>query len=530
MAVIAGGGDLPSGAPFIGNSVYECSRIGYTRRRKPLGGRHGRTRRRSRRPHQRSRARGDGGALAAEPADRDRSQRQGRRTARLEPGDGQDAALAPRRQEGRLDRARRAPLPLYPDDRAHRLRRQRVPPPGRPPVRRARGAAAGPPGRGRSAQRRGYRRDRTPDPGAQAMTAWLTDTLLYTGLLIALVLLVRRLFSHYFGPQFAYALWALPALRLLLPPVELPADMGPQQAQLSDQALLALAMATSTSPVAAPAPSPLWQRTDLWLALWLGSAALFLAWRIVSYLRMRRELLAEARPVGEVGRIRLVETPAVSSPVAFGVRDKVVALPQFFMAMPDRGARDLAIAHELEHHRGHDIAANFAAEPLLALHWFNPLAWIGWRAMRRDQEAACDARVLAGRDREARAAYAGLIAGFAAGPRLALAAPLACPMSGGLWGEKSIIHRLRSLSMSDVSPSRRRLGRWLLAGGALALPLTASVSYAAAAQDGPLQPVDVAPSDAPPASPVPPVPPVPPGAIQAPLPPAAPDAPKVEKR
>jgi hypothetical protein len=81
--------------------------------------------------------------------------------------------------------------------------------------------------------------------------------------------------------------------------------------------------------------------------------------------------------------------------------------------------------------------------------------------------------------------------------------------------------------MSDVSPSRRRLGRWLLAGGALALPLTASVSYAAAAQDGPLQPVDVAPSDAPPASPVPPVPP---GAIQAPLPPAAPDAPKVEKR
>ena len=358
------------------------------------------------------------------------------------------------------------------------------------------------------------------------MTAWLTDTLLYTGLLIALVLLVRRPCSRYFGPQFAYALWALPALRLLLPPVELPADMGPQQAQLSDQALLALAMATSAPPAAAPAPAPLWERADLWLALWLASAAIFLAWRIVSYLRMRRELLAEARPVGEVGRIRLVETPAVSSPVAFGVRDKVVALPQLFMAMEDRAARDLAIAHELEHHRGHDIAANFAAQPLLALHWFNPLAWIGWRAMRRDQEAACDARVLAGRDREVRAAYAGLIAGFAAGPRLALAAPLACPMAGGLWGEKSIIHRLRSLSMSDVSPSRRRLGRWLLAGGALALPLTASISYAAA-QDGPVQPVEVAASDVPPA---PPVPPVPPGAVQPPLPPAAPDAPRVEKR
>jgi len=148
---------------------------------------------------------------------------------------------------------------------------------------------------------------------------------------------------------------------------------------------------------------------------------------------------------------------------------------------------------------------------------------MGWRAMRCDQEAACDARVLAGRDREVRAAYAGLIAGFAAGPRLALAAPMACPIIG----EKSIIHRLRSLSMSDVSRSRRRLGRWLLAGGALALPLTASISYAASAQDREVQTVEVAPSDAPPP---PPEPPLPPRAPDAPLPPGAPEAPKVEKR
>jgi beta-lactamase regulating signal transducer with metallopeptidase domain len=346
------------------------------------------------------------------------------------------------------------------------------------------------------------------------MTAWLTDTLLYTGLLIALVLLVRRPFSRWFGPQFAYALWALPALRLLLPPIELPAAMAPVQAQLSDQALRVLAMSVQDSPAAAPTPAPLWERADVWLALWLGSAALFLAWRMISYRRMRRELLAQARPVGEVGRIRLVETPGVSSPVAFGVRDKVVALPPNFMAMEDRAARDLAIAHELAHHQGHDIAANFAAQPLLALHWFNPLAWIGWRAMRRDQEAACDARVLAGRDRHERALYAGLIANFAAGPRLALAAPMACPIIG----EKSIIHRLRSLSMSDVSPSRRRLGRWLLAGGALMLPLTASISYAAA-QDSTVESVDVDPSAAP-AAPV---------APEAPTAPQAPDAPKIER-
>jgi len=195
------------------------------------------------------------------------------------------------------------------------------------------------------------------------------------------------------------------------------------------------------------------------------------------------------------------------------------------MAMEDRAARDLAIAHELAHHRGHDIAANFAAQPLLALHWFNPLAWVGWRAMRRDQEAACDARVLESCGREQRAAYADLIAGFAAGPRLALAAPMACPMAGGLWAEKSIIHRLRSLSMADVSPRRRLVGRILLAGGVLALPLTASVSYASAQQASAVEPVPVAPSDAPQA----PLPPQSPQAAEAPLPPQPPQAPRVER-
>ena len=42
------------------------------------------------------------------------------------------------------------------------------------------------------------------------------------------------------------------------------------------------------------------------------------------------------------------------------------------------------------------IVANFAAQPLLALHWFNPIAWLGWRAMRRDQEAAIVANFAAG--------------------------------------------------------------------------------------------------------------------------------------
>jgi hypothetical protein len=79
--------------------------------------------------------------------------------------------------------------------------------------------------------------------------------------------------------------------------------------------------------------------------------------------------------------------------------------------------------------------------------------------------------------------------------------------------------------MSDVSPSRRRLGRWLLAGGALTLPLTASISYAAAAQDSVVESVDVDASEAPSA----PQAPVAPEAPQAPEAPRAPDAPRIER-
>ncbi|MGX7895536.1 M56 family metallopeptidase [Tsuneonella sp. HG222] len=308
------------------------------------------------------------------------------------------------------------------------------------------------------------------------MTGWLIDTALYTGLLIGAVLVLRRPVGRAFGPGMAYALWALPLLRFVLPPIVLPASLAPQT-PAADPALAYASGASSAADAAmllAVPAEPVWSWMDFVLPVWIAGAVLLLSWRIASYHRMRRDLLAMAKPVGEAGRVRLVETPAIASPVAFGVVDKVVALPPRFMAMEDRTARDLAIAHELAHHRGRDILANFAAQPLLAMHWFNPLAWAGWRAMRRDQEAACDARVLEGRDASERVAYARLITGFAAGPRLALAAPMACPIIG----EKSIIHRLRSLSMSDVSMRRRWLGRALFGAAAVALPLTASVSYA----------------------------------------------------
>ncbi|QGN53829.1 M56 family metallopeptidase [Novosphingobium sp. Gsoil 351] len=338
--------------------------------------------------------------------------------------------------------------------------------------------------------------------------SFLTDTLVWTGVLIAAVLVLRRPVARAFGPGMSYALWLLPLLRFALPPIPLPAGFAPA-APASVPAAAGAEVITVT--LATPATPEVVIPWALLLTIaWLLGAVLFLVARWLEYRAMRRRLLTGAVEVDCREGVRIVESPAVDAPVALGVRDKVIVLPPRFLITGVLAERALAIEHELAHHRGKDLIANIVAQPLLALHWFNPLAWAAWNAMRRDQEAACDARAMAGCDARTRAAYARVIASFAAGERLghgtALAAPMACPVLG----DKSIVHRLRSLTMSDISPRRRSIGRWTLAAGAaLALPLTATVVYAG--QDAA-------------AAPAAPTPPAAPAGV-----PTAPDEPRIEK-
>ena len=369
------------------------------------------------------------------------------------------------------------------------------------------------------------------------MTDWLLDTLLWTAGLIALVLLVRRPVARWLGPQAAYALWLIPALRLIMPPLLLPAWMAPAKPAETSGAAIQFPFLDPLAPVATPpgqagseaaasvmpaTPNPVaffesGPFIEIGLGVWLLGAAIFLYLRFNAYFRLRAELLEGSKEVGRTGKVRLIETAGTNAPLAFGVIDKVVALPEGFLAQPDQTARDLALAHEMAHHKGQDLLINVLVQPLFALHWFNPLGRYGWLALRRDQEAACDARVMAAKPAEERAAYANLIVSFAAGPNVALAAPMACPVLG----EKSIIHRLRSLKMNNTSNNQRLAGRLMLGAAVLALPLTASISYAA--DDAPAAPSTPAAPAVSAVAPLPPAPPAPPAApvASAPLAPVA---------
>lgn len=344
------------------------------------------------------------------------------------------------------------------------------------------------------------------------LQAW-GDTLVTTAVLVLLVLIVRKPFARHFGPRLTYALWAVPALRLVLPPLPLadPVIVTPAPAVEVATAVPAdLPVAAS-----APAAEPLWSLAELTpflFAVWAAGMVAVLVTAIVSHRRFRREVLSDAVELEPIGRIRLIMSDAVDGPVAFGLWQRHVAVPHDFFARYVAEERALAIDHELSHHRHGDLWANSAALVLLAAQWFNPFAWRAIRAFRFDQEAACDARVLGmvdreeadGEGRDRTASYATAIVKAAVGPRLSLAAPMAV--------HDNLQERLTMLTQQDISKKRGLVGRLLVGGATLAVLATTATLVPAGIVVAKAQAADV------------PAPPAPPEAA---LPPEAPEAPGV---
>ncbi len=334
------------------------------------------------------------------------------------------------------------------------------------------------------------------------MIAWGMETLMATTLLMLAVLLLRNPVRRAFGPAVAYALWALPVLRLGLPP--LPGDwrlsglltpliektmakgmtvgvLNPDRlpASVTDHAIATIDLNMAAAPVrmvivppvaTADGPSVLL----LVLIAWAIGAVIFLGYHLITYHRFCRRLDSHTRRRHRMAghRIEVIETDATGGPLAFGIWRKVVAFPSDFAERYDEDERDLALAHELTHHARGDLIANWVALVVLALHWFNPIAWRAFRAFRADQEMACDALVLAGRDAAFAHAYGRAIVKSAHGGAVSAACHLHTI--------NELKGRLRMLSIGKKSRARIVAGSaGVLVLTVTALGLTASGTQAA---------------------------------------------------
>lgn len=307
------------------------------------------------------------------------------------------------------------------------------------------------------------------------MTDWLFDTLVATSALLLFVLLVRGSVARYFGPSVAYWLWLLPAARLFMPiltkEVVAPApiaDAGFVTAAVGDSVLTG---AGATPDAVGMATQSGFNWVSLGLSVWLGGAALLFIVQMVRYCALRDELLADSLEIDRIGNIAVVQSDRIGGPLAFGLFARYIAVPDHFTRTFTPQERDLALAHELAHHRAGDLYANMAAFLFLCLSWFNPLAWMAWSAFRFDQEAACDARVLAGADSGTRQHYGRALARAASSDRMP-----ALAMAMAQNSPRNIIERLRRLMMKDTSKRRLWAGRTaIFVAAAIALPLTATV-------------------------------------------------------
>ena len=213
-------------------------------------------------------------------------------------------------------------------------------------------------------------------------------------------------------------LWLAVGLRFVLPwgiPLHLPRPQSVPVAAAADtvQELGELPLVppiASTAPAAAAAavsPLPWYARLTPWhaaAAVWAVGVAVLAVHGVVGYIRLKRRVaLACKTPDG------CYSGACVAVPFTLGV-----VRPRIYMPDHVQGAaRQAVLLHEQTHIRRHDTLTKPLFYAVACLHWFNPLAWLAFRELSHDMEAACDEAAVRGRSLPERSAYCASLLQFA---------------------------------------------------------------------------------------------------------------------
>lgn len=92
-------------------------------------------------------------------------------------------------------------------------------------------------------------------------------------------------------------------------------------------------------------------------------------------------------------KVRLFSHKQVMFPLTWGVIKPVVIIPDESRKWT-KGQCSSALFHELSHIKRGDFLVKMIARISCAIFWFNPLIWITFKMMKKEQEKACDEFVL----------------------------------------------------------------------------------------------------------------------------------------
>ena len=270
----------------------------------------------------------------------------------------------------------------------------------------------------------------------------LLNNLMQIGLTVSLAALVplilRRLMKKRYPARMVCVVWAILALRLLIPvqltlpqaPVQvmprtsyvvqsdqtafrqtgLPVVQNPTRWVTGTQAQTLSAADTGTVKTV--------DITDILLTLWLAGVVACVLWQGIGYYRLIRSLKGKSRSVERADlhtilqeqcadlvidrEIPLRVSSAADCPMLAGFIHPTLYLPDERISRTDAA---FIFRHELTHYKHGDLWLKLLLLAARCLHWFNPLVHLIAQFAQEDIEVACDDAVVRGHDGAYRRAY-----------------------------------------------------------------------------------------------------------------------------
>ncbi len=270
----------------------------------------------------------------------------------------------------------------------------------------------------------------------------LLNNLMQIGLTVSLAALVplvlRRVMKKRYPARAVCVVWALLALRLLVP-VQLTLPQAPVQVTprtnyvvRSDQTAFAEAgLPVSQTPTrwvtdeqaatlstADTSSVTTVDVTDILLALWLIGVAVCVLRQGIGYCSLMRSLKYTAKPVEREDLYNILRqqraelnidrgiplrvTAAADCPMLAGFLHPILYLPDESITGTDA---TFIFRHELTHYKHGDLWLKLLLVLAKCVHWFNPLVHLMARFAREDIELACDDAVVRGQSSAYRRAY-----------------------------------------------------------------------------------------------------------------------------
>lgn len=270
----------------------------------------------------------------------------------------------------------------------------------------------------------------------------IMNNLMQTGLTVSLAalvpLLLRRVLKKRYPARAVCLVWALLALRLLVPvqltlpeaPVQvtprtnyvmqddrmlfeqagLPVEQTPAR-WVTDEQAAALSHANTSQ-------TTTFNLTAVLRGLWLAGVVISAIRQAVSYGILKRRLDRTAGPaeradlldvldsqrsgLGISRKIPLLISPAADCPMLAGFIRPALYLPDENISAADAA---FIFRHELTHCRHGDLWLKLLLTAAQCVHWFNPLVYLIVRFAQEDIELACDDAVVRGQNAAYRRAY-----------------------------------------------------------------------------------------------------------------------------